>query len=130
MDESNKLLVDILATIVLPKLKGLSDRNAKKMVQSSQKSLTDIAKKYHKLMAEQAKDVAKQKAKSSKLARKAATKEAKKNQKFVNKASKQSKISLLIEGVKPIVASKAIVPSVPKAKTSMKTIARPSAVKK
>lgn len=44
MNESDKVLVDVLATIVLPKLKGLSEKNAKKMVQLSHKALGDISK--------------------------------------------------------------------------------------
>lgn len=69
MSESDKLLVDVLATIVLPKLKGLSEKNAKKMVQLSHKALGDISKKYHKMMDEQAKDLAKKKKKLPKRPR-------------------------------------------------------------
>ena len=31
MSEAKKLLVDVLSTVVLPKLKGLNEKNAKKM---------------------------------------------------------------------------------------------------
>jgi hypothetical protein len=61
MNESNKVLVDDLATVVLPKLKGLSEKSAKKMVQLSHKALGEISKKYHKFMDEQAKYLAKKK---------------------------------------------------------------------
>jgi hypothetical protein len=53
MSEPNKLMVDVLSTVVLPKLKGLTEKNAKKMVNASHKALAVIAKKYHKLIQEQ-----------------------------------------------------------------------------
>lgn len=130
MSESNKVLVDILATVVLPKLKGLSEKNAKKMVQSSHKALGDIAKKYHKLMFEQAKDLAEQKAKAAKAAKKVAIKEAKKKQKVAKKVTKQKQVSLLLESIKPVASSMPVVVSATKLKTAAKTSARPSVAKK
>lgn len=128
MSESDKVLVDILATVVLPKLKGLNEKNAKKMVQSSHQALVGISKKYHKLMAEQAKDLAKKKEKVAKAAKKLAIKEAKKKQKLAKKESKEKHVSLLLDSAKPIVASKPIVATKPKAPA--KASARTSTIKK
>jgi hypothetical protein len=130
MSESNKVLVDVLATIVLPKLKGLSEKNAKKMVQLSHKALGDISKKYHKLMDEQAKDLAKQKEKAAKVAKKLAIKEAKKKQKVAKKASKQKQVSLLLDVVKPVATVKPAVASVTNTKSTAKIPVRISATKK
>jgi hypothetical protein len=129
MSESNKVLVDVLATIVLPKLKGLSEKNAKKMVQLSHKALGDISKKYHKLMDEQAKDLAKKKEKAAKSAKKLAVKEAKKKQKVAKKASKQKQVSLLLDVPKPA-AIKPVVVNAAKPKAPAKAPDRTSASKK
>lgn len=130
MSESDKVLVDILATIVLPKLKGLSEKNAKKMVQLSHKALGEISKKYHKLLGEQAKDLADKKEKVAKVAKKLAIKEAKKKQKIAKKASKQKQVSLLLDVVKPVATVKPAVASVAKPKTPAKAPARTSVTKK
>jgi hypothetical protein len=130
MSESNKVLVDILATVVLPKLKGLNEKNAKKMVQMSHKALGDISKKYHKLISEQAKDLADKKEKAAKAAKKLAIKEAKKKQKIAKRASKQKQVSLLLEVAKPTVSNKPIVASVTKPKATAKAPTRTSATQK
>jgi hypothetical protein len=129
MSESDKVLVDVLATVVLPKLKGLSEKNAKKMVQLSHKALGEISKKYHKLMDEQAKDLAKKKEKAAKAAKKLAVKEAKKKQKVAKKASKQKQVSLLLDVPKPV-ATKPGVANATKPKAPAKAPARTSATKK
>jgi hypothetical protein len=130
MSESDKVLVDVLATVVLPKLKGLSEKNAKKMVQLSHKALGEISKKYHKLIDEQAKDLAKKKEKAAKAAKKLAIKEAKKKQKVAKKASKQKQVSLLLDVPKPVAATKPPVASASKHKAPAKAPARTSAAKK
>jgi hypothetical protein len=130
MNESDKVLVDILATVVLPKLKGLNEKSAKKMIQSSHQSLVKISKKYHKLMAEQAKDLAEKKEKAAKAAKKLAIKEAKKKQKVAKKISKQKQVSLLLDVVKPVLTVKPALASVSKPKTPAKAPARTSAIKK
>jgi hypothetical protein len=129
MSESNKVLVDVLATVVLPKLKGLSEKNAKKMVQLSHKALGEISKKYHKLMDEQAKDLAKKKEKAAKAAKKLAVKEAKKKQKVAKKASKQKQVSLLLDVPKPA-ATKPTVVNAAKSKAPAKAPVRSTAAKK
>jgi hypothetical protein len=129
MSESDKVLIDVLATVVLPKLKGLSEKNAKKMVQLSHKALGEISKKYHKLMDEQAKDLAKKKEKAAKAAKKLAVKEAKKKQKVAKKASKQKQVSLLLDVPKPV-ATKPSVVSTTKPKAPAKAPTRTSATKK
>ena len=129
MSESDKVLVDVLATVVLPKLKGLSEKNAKKMVQLSHKALGEISKKYHKLMDEQAKDLAKKKEKAAKAAKKLAVKEAKKKQKVAKKASKQKQVSLLLDVPKPV-ATKPAVANTTKPMAPAKAPARTSATKK
>lgn len=130
MSESDEVLVDVLATIVLPKLKGLSEKNAKKMIQLSHKALGDISKKYHKLMGEQAKDLANKKVKAAKAAKKLAIKEAKKKQKLAKKESKQKQVSLLLDVVKPMATVKLAVASVTKPKAPTKATARTLATKK
>jgi len=129
MNESNKVLVDVLATVVLPKLKGLSEKNAKKMVQLSHKALGEISKKYHKLMDEQAKDLAKKKEKAAKTAIKLAVKEANKNKKAAKKVSKQKQVSLLLE-VSKAVETKPILASTTKTKTQVKAPVRTSSTNK
>ena len=129
MSESDKVLIDVLATVVLPKFKGLSEKNAKKMVQLSHKALGEISKKYHKLMDEQAKDLAKKKEKAAKAAKKLAVKEAKKKQKVAKKASKQKQVSLLLDVPKPVTTKPAVVIAT-KPKAPAKAPARTSAAKK
>ena len=40
MSEAKKLLVDVLSTVVLPKLKGLNEKNAKKIESAVKKALS------------------------------------------------------------------------------------------
>jgi DnaK suppressor protein len=89
-------MVDVLSTVVLPKLKGLSEKNAKKMVQVSHKALVTISKKYHKLIQEQEADAAKEKAKQAKVAKKTAEKEVKKKAKIAKKESESKQLAMLL----------------------------------
>ena len=66
MSEDNKKLTDQLVQAILPKLKGLSEKNAKKVLQETHKSIASIAKKYSKLIVEQEKEKAKGERKSCK----------------------------------------------------------------
>ena len=70
MSEDTKKLTDQLVQAILPKLKGLSEKNAKKVLQETHKSIASVAKKYSKLIAEQEKEKAKAKAKAAKENRK------------------------------------------------------------
>jgi hypothetical protein len=96
MSEKNKVLVEILSTIVLPKLTGLSEKNAKKVMEVSEKSLGQIAKKYHQLLKAQAQKQAKKKENELKKEAKAAEKMAKKNEKLAKEESIQKKLDLLL----------------------------------
>ena len=51
MSEDNKKLIDQVAQAILPKLKGLSEKNAKKVLNETTKSVSSIVKKYSKLIA-------------------------------------------------------------------------------
>ena len=68
MSEDNKKLIDQVAQAILPKLKGLSEKNAKKVLNETTKSVSSIVKKYSKLIAEQEKEAAKSKEKAAKAA--------------------------------------------------------------
>ena len=70
MSEDNKKLTDQLVQAILPKLKGLSEKNAKKVLHETHKSIASVAKKYSKLIAEQEKEKAKAKEKAAKEAKK------------------------------------------------------------
>ena len=48
MNGQKKTLAHQLSAIVLPKLKGLSEKNAKKVLATVEKSVGEIAKKYVK----------------------------------------------------------------------------------
>ena len=50
MTEDNKKLIDQVAQAILPKLKGLSEKNAKKVLNETTKSVSSIVKKYSKLI--------------------------------------------------------------------------------
>ncbi len=110
MSEKNKIMVEILSTVVLPKLKGLTEKNAKKIMDVSEKALGQIAKKYHNLLKEQAEKEKEQKEKALKKDKKAAEKLAKKNDKLARQASTQKKLDLLLNlknenSVKPALAT-------------------------
>lgn len=96
MSEKNKVMVEILSTVVLPKLKGLSEKNAKKIMEVSEKALGQIAKKYHNLLKDQAEKEKEQKEKDLKKEKKAAEKLAKKNEKIARRDAVQKKLDLLL----------------------------------
>lgn len=96
MSEKNKVMVEVLSTVVLPKLKGLSEKNAKKLMDVSEKALGQIAKKYHHLLKEQAEKEAQKKEKALKKDKKEAEKLAKKNEKLARQSSTQKKLDLLL----------------------------------
>jgi DnaK suppressor protein len=110
MSENNKKLTDQLVQAVLPKLKGLSEKNAKKVLHETNKSIAAIAKKYSKLIAEQEKEKAKAKEKAAKETKKKAEKEAKKKAKEGKKVAKAKLLASLIAKEKsaaPAVTKKA-----------------------
>jgi len=77
-------------------LKGLSEKNAKKVLETVEKASGDIAKKYVKLVQEQEKEAAKVKAKADRLKKKAAEKEAKKKEKLAKKAAEMKQVAQLM----------------------------------
>lgn len=101
MSEDNKKLTDQLVQAILPKLKGLSEKNAKKVLHETHKSIASVAKKYSKLIAEQEKEKAKAKEKAAKEAKKKAEKEAKKKAKEGKKLAKAKLLATLIAKEKP-----------------------------
>lgn len=110
MSEDNKKLTDQLVQAILPKLKGLSEKNAKKVLSETHKSIASIAKKYSKLIAEQEKEKAKAKEKAAKEAKKKSEKEAKKKAKEGKKVAKAKLLAALIAKEKtstPVVVKKA-----------------------
>ena len=125
MSEDTKNLTDQLVQAILPKLKGLSEKNAKKVLQETHKSIASIAKKYSKLIVEQEKEKAKAKAKAAKEAKKKTEKETKKKAKEGKKVAKAKLLASLIAKEKPAapaVAKKApAVPAKPKAKPRART---------
>jgi hypothetical protein len=100
MSEKNKVLVEILSTVVLPKLKGLSEKNAKKIMALSEKSLGQIAKKYHHLLKDQAEKEANKREKEIKKEKKATEKLTKKNEKLAKEESILKKLDLLLNNNK------------------------------
>jgi len=107
MSEDNKKLTDQLVQAILPKLKGLSEKNAKKILHETNKSIASVAKKYSKLIAEQEKEKAKAKEKAAKEAKKKSEKEAKKK-------AKAKLLATLIAKEKPV--TPVVVAEKPKAK--------------
>ena len=114
MSEDNKKLTDQLVQAILPKLKGLSEKNAKKVLHETHKSIASVAKKYSKLIAEQEKEKAKAKEKAAKEAKKKSEKEAKKKAKEGKKIAKAKLLATLIAKEKPV--TPVVVAEKPKAK--------------
>ena len=79
MSEDNQKLTDQLVQAILPKLKGLSEKNAKKVLHETHKSIASVAKKYSKLIAEQEKEKAKAKNKEQAKQRAKAKKKSNSN---------------------------------------------------
>ena len=121
MSEDNKKLTDQLVQAILPKLKGLSEKNAKKVLHETHKSIASVAKKYSKLIAEQEKEKAKAKEKAAKEAKKKSEKEAKKKAKEGKKVAKAKLLASLIAKEKPAA------PAAPKKAPVVKTPAKPRA---
>jgi hypothetical protein len=113
MSEDNKKLTDQLVQAILPKLKGLTEKNAKKVLNETQKSITSVVKKYSKLIAEQEKEKAKAKLKAEKEAKKKSEKDAKKKAKEAKKLAKAKLLASLIvkespkKSVAPVTKAKA-----------------------
>ena len=101
MSEDNKKLTDQLVQAILPKLKGLTEKNAKKVLNETEKSITSVVKKYSKLIAEQEKEKAKAKHKAEKDAKKKAEKAAKKKEKEAKKLAKAKLLAALIAKESP-----------------------------
>ena len=121
MSEDNQKLTDQLVQAILPKLKGLSEKNAKKVLQETHKSIASIAKKYSKLIAEQDKAKAKAKEKAAKEAKKKSEKDAKKKAKEGKKVAKAKLLASLIAKEKPAA------PAAPKKAPVVKAPAKPRA---
>lgn len=105
MSEDNKKLTDQLVQAILPKLKGLTEKNAKKVLNETEKSITSVVKKYSNLIAEQEKEKAKAKHKAEKDAKKKAEKAAKKKEKEAKKLAKAKLLAALIAKESPAKAS-------------------------
>jgi hypothetical protein len=124
MDGNKKVLSGQLSNLILPKLTGLTEKNAKKVLEAVEKSVGEIAKKYAKLIAEQDKEAARAKAKAAKIKQKLADKEAKKKKKLAKKAAELKQVSQLMRketvAVAPKVVSKS--PAKPVAKPTTKVI--------
>jgi hypothetical protein len=116
MSEDNKKLTDQLVQAILPKLKGLTEKNAKKVLNETQKSITSVVKKYSKLIAEQEKEKEKAKHKAAKEAKKKTEKEAKKKEKEAKKLAKAKLLAALIAKEKPAKATTSVPPVKVKAK--------------
>ena len=121
MSEDNQKLTDQLVQAILPKLKGLSEKNAKKVLHETHKSIASVAKKYSKLIAEQEKEKAKEKEKAAKEAKKKSEKEAKKKAKEGKKVAKAKLLASLIAKEKPAA------PAAPKKTPVVKAPAKPRA---
>ncbi|MCE4217706.1 hypothetical protein [Aquirufa antheringensis] len=121
MSEDNKKLTDQLVQAILPKLKGLTEKNAKKVLNETEKSITSVVKKYSKLIAEQEKEKAKAKHKAEKDAKKKAEKAAKKKEKEAKKLAKAKLLAALIAKEKPDA------PAAPKKAPVVKAPAKPRA---
>jgi hypothetical protein len=119
MSEDNKKLTDQLVQAILPKLKGLTEKNAKKVLNETQKSITSVVKKYSKLISEQEKQKEKAKHKAAKEAKKKVEKDAKKKEKEAKKLAKAKLLAALIAKEKP---AKSVTPVSPvKAKAKPRT---------
>jgi hypothetical protein len=116
MSEDNKKLTDQLVQAILPRLKGLTEKNAKKVLNETQKSITSVVKKYSKLIAEQEKEKEKAKHKAAKEAKKKAEKDAKKKEKEAKKLAKAKLLAALIAKEKPAKAATSVSPVKVKAK--------------
>jgi hypothetical protein len=119
MEKTKKALSNQLGSLILPKLTGLSEKNAKKVLVAVEKSVGEITKKYAKLIGEQEKEAAKVKAAADKLKKKLAEKEAKRKKKLSKKAEELKQVSLLMR--KEAVASPA---GKVTAKAPVKTVAK------
>ncbi|AWL08862.1 hypothetical protein HME7025_00998 [Aquirufa nivalisilvae] len=104
MSKADKTLIEQLALSILPKLSGLNDKNAKKMVNTADKAIAIIVKKFQKLKDQQVKALAELKEKEAKKAKKQLEKEAKKKDKLAKKAAKDKQIALLTKGTKLVSA--------------------------
>lgn len=104
MSKADKTLIEQLALSILPKLSGLNDKNAKKMVNTVDKAIAIIVKKFQKLKDQQVKALAELKEKEAKKAKKQLEKEAKKKDKLAKKAAKDKQIALLTKGTKIVSA--------------------------
>lgn len=124
MNSNKKVLCGQLSSLILPKLTGLTEKNAKKVLEAVEKSVNEIAKKYAKLIAEQDKAAASVKAKADKIKQKLAEKEAKKKKKVAKKAAELKQVSQLMRketvAVAPKVVSKS--PAKPVAEPAVKVI--------
>ncbi len=109
MSKADKSLMEQLALSILPKLNGLNDKNAKKMVNTADKAIAIIVKKFQKLKDQQVKALAVLKEKEAKKAKKQIEKEAKKKEKIAKKAAKDKQIALLTRGNK-VISTEASVP--------------------
>jgi hypothetical protein len=134
MSEDNKKLTDQIVQGILPKLKGLSEKNAKKVLHETHKSISSIVKKYSKLIADQEKDKAKAKEKAAKEAKKKSEKAAKKKAKEAKKLAKAKLLATLIAKEKPAtpvaVAAKSKAAAKPKAPVKPKAKPRAPRAKK
>ncbi|CAM4302869.1 hypothetical protein EWU23_12875 [Cytophagaceae bacterium 50C-KIRBA] len=131
MSKADKSLMEQLALSILPKLSGLHDKNAKKMVNTADKAIATIVKKFQKLKDQQVKALAELKEKEAKKAKKQLEKEAKKKDKLAKKAVKDKQIALLTKGAKIVgseVASTA--PVSPKKATAKSKTTAASPVRK
>lgn len=96
MSSNKKTLANQLSGLLLPKLKGLTEKNAKKLLETVDRSAGEIAKKYIKFIQEQDNEAAKVKEKAEKVKKKLAEKEAKKKAKLAKKAAELKQVAQLM----------------------------------
>ncbi|RXK47681.1 hypothetical protein [Aquirufa rosea] len=121
MSKADKSLIEQLSLSILPKLSGLNDKNAKKMVNTTNKAIELIAKKFQKLKDEQAKALADLKEKEAKKAKKLLEKEAKRKSKLAKKEAKNKQLAMLTKGSSPAKIDAKPVASTASKKTVSKT---------
>ena len=118
MSQAKKELLNQIVALMLPSLKGLTEKHAKKMLEVVEKSASTVAKKYNKLIQDQVKEASKAKTKADKVAAKAVEKVSKQKEKLAKKAAASKKVSQLMAKDSPKVVkappAKAVVRSRPK----------------
>jgi flagellar motor component MotA len=93
---------------LLPSFAGLNEKNAKKIVKSSKKSLSKLFKEFNDLVKKQEKELAKEAAKKAKKEGKIAEKIAKSISKEAKEKKKDEMVQLVVDGNKPAIVAKPV----------------------